>query len=50
VLDLRVRQPLSVGLSVYLDVKNLTNTKAVDSYEVRGLTVFAGVSLDFESY
>ncbi len=49
IVDMRVRQPLSEGLSVYLDLRNLTNTKAVDSYEVRGFTVFAGVSLDLES-
>ena len=46
---MRVRQPLRSGLSIYVDVRNLTNTKAVDSYEVRGTTVFAGVSLDLES-
>jgi len=49
VVDVRVRQPLRSGLSLYVDVKNLTNTKAVDSYEIRGVTVFAGISLDLES-
>jgi outer membrane receptor protein involved in Fe transport len=45
-LDLRLRQPLRRGLSVYLDLHNLLNTKAVDSYEVRGFTAFAGVRLE----
>ncbi len=49
IVDMRVRQPLRPGLSVFCDLRNLTNTKAVDSYEVRGTTVFVGVSLDLES-
>jgi outer membrane receptor protein involved in Fe transport len=49
VVDLRLRQPLRSGLTLYLDLNNLTNTKAVDSYEIRGFNAFVGVRYDFDS-
>jgi outer membrane receptor for ferrienterochelin and colicins len=48
VLDLRLRQPLREGLELYLDGTNLTDTKSVDSYEIRPRLLCVGVTLRFE--
>jgi outer membrane receptor for ferrienterochelin and colicin len=44
-LDARIAQPLPWwrNVEVYLDARNLTNTRVVDSYAVRGRTFFLGV-------
>jgi outer membrane receptor protein involved in Fe transport len=47
IIDLRVTQPLRRGLDLYLDLQNMTNEEAVDSYAIRGFTVFVGVRADF---
>jgi len=49
VLGMRLRQPIRAGLSVYIDLDNITNTKAVDSYEIRGFNAFVGVRYQFDS-
>ncbi|MEX2207073.1 MAG: TonB-dependent receptor [Myxococcota bacterium] len=50
VVGLRLRQPIRAGLSLYLDLDNVTNTKAVDSYEIRGFNAFVGVRYQFDSH
>lgn len=49
VIDLRLQQPIRPGLVLYADLKNLTNTDVVDSYEIRGRNVFVGLRLDLDS-
>jgi outer membrane receptor protein involved in Fe transport len=45
ILDARIVQPLPwwPNVQVYLDGKNLTNTRIIDSYAVRGRTFFVGI-------
>lgn len=43
VVDLRITQPVGDRYAVYLDLCNVTNTRVVDSYEVRGFNFFVGV-------
>lgn len=42
-LDLRLVQPLLPWLEVYVDLQNVTDERVIDSFAVRGRTVFAGV-------
>jgi outer membrane receptor for ferrienterochelin and colicin len=44
-LDARIAQPLPwwPNVEVYLDGRNLTNTRIIDSYAIRGRTFFVGV-------
>jgi outer membrane receptor for ferrienterochelin and colicins len=45
-MDVRIAQPLKPwfpNVEVYLDAKNLTNTRIIDSYAIRGRTFFVGV-------
>jgi outer membrane receptor for ferrienterochelin and colicins len=49
VIDLRLQQPIRPGLVLYADLKNLTNTDVVDSYEIRGRSFFVGLRLDLDS-
>jgi outer membrane receptor for ferrienterochelin and colicin len=48
-LDLRITQPIPRWnhVEVYLDARNLTNTRIVDSYAVRGRTFFVGVRVNW---
>jgi outer membrane receptor protein involved in Fe transport len=48
VVDLRFVQPLFRGISLYLDVENLTNEKVIDSYEIRARTLFLGLRYELE--
>jgi ferric enterobactin receptor len=49
ILDTRIMQPLPwwPNVSVYLDGKNLTNTRIIDSYAVRGRTFFVGIRVNW---
>lgn len=47
VVDLRVAQPLFGAHEIYLDVRNAFDRRVVDSYEIRGRTVFAGIRTSF---
>lgn len=42
-VGLRVTQPVGDRYAVYVDANNLTNTRVVDSYQVRGFNFFVGV-------
>jgi len=42
-LDFRVEQPIADWLSVYVDMHNVTDTRVVDSYVVRGRTFFGAI-------
>jgi outer membrane receptor protein involved in Fe transport len=46
-VDLRLLQPVWRSFSVYADLYNVTDTRVVDSYAVRGRTFFAGVRANF---
>jgi vitamin B12 transporter len=45
ILDARIAQPLPWwrNVELYVDLKNLTDTRVIDSYAVRGRTYFVGV-------
>jgi outer membrane receptor protein involved in Fe transport len=47
-VDLRLIQPLRHGLSLYLDVENLTNEDVIDSYEIRARTLFVGLRYELD--
>jgi outer membrane receptor for ferrienterochelin and colicins len=46
-LDMRILQPIGERFALYFDGLNLTNTRVVDSYVVRGRTFFGGVRANF---
>jgi outer membrane receptor for ferrienterochelin and colicins len=48
-LDVRIAQPLPrwPHVEVYLDAINLTNTRIIDSYAIRGRTFFVGIRASF---
>jgi outer membrane receptor for ferrienterochelin and colicins len=48
-LDVRIAQPLPrwPNVQVYLDAINLTDTRVIDSYAIRGRTFFVGVRASF---
>jgi outer membrane receptor for ferrienterochelin and colicins len=43
VADLRVTQPVGDRYAVYFDLRNFTNTRVVDSYQIRGINFFFGI-------
>jgi outer membrane receptor for ferrienterochelin and colicins len=47
--DLRVLQPVRPGLELYVDLENLGDERVVDSYPVRGRTVFFGLRARFDN-
>jgi outer membrane receptor protein involved in Fe transport len=46
-LDMRILQPIGKRFALYADFLNLTDTRVVDSYVVRGRTFFGGVRANF---
>ncbi|MCH2170251.1 TonB-dependent receptor [Myxococcota bacterium] len=46
-LDFRLLQPIGFNSSVYVDLRNATDNRAVDSYVVRGRTFFVGARTEF---
>lgn len=46
-LNLRIAQPVWRRVEVFLDARNLTNQRIVDSYAIRGRTFFIGVRATF---
>ena len=48
-LDMRILQPIGERFALYADCLNLTNTRVVDSYVVRGRTFFGGVRANFDA-
>ena len=49
-LDARLRQPIGAHSEIFLDGRNLTNQKTVDSYEVRGRRLIVGVRVEREDF
>jgi outer membrane receptor for ferrienterochelin and colicins len=49
VFDLRVLQPVRSWLDLYVDLDNLGDERVVDSYPVRGRTVFVGLRARFDT-
>jgi outer membrane receptor protein involved in Fe transport len=47
-LDMRMLQPIGKRFALYADFHNLTDTRVVDSYVVRGRSFFAGVRANFD--
>jgi outer membrane receptor for ferrienterochelin and colicin len=47
-VDLRLAQPLTRRISVYGDLYNVTDTRVVDSYVVRGRSFFVGLRGSFD--
>jgi len=43
VADLRVSQPIGERYTVYFDLNNFTDTRVVDSYQIRGRNFFVGI-------
>jgi len=47
IVDLRLAQPILDDHEIYVDVRNATDTRVVDSYDVRRRTFFVGVRTAF---
>jgi outer membrane receptor for ferrienterochelin and colicin len=48
VVDLRLLQPLYEGISLFVDVYNVSDTRIVDSYVVRGRSFLVGLRGSFQ--
>ncbi|MGH0033459.1 MAG: TonB-dependent receptor plug domain-containing protein [Myxococcota bacterium] len=47
-VDMRLTQVIGDHVQVYADVRNLTDEKTVDSYQIRGRTFFGGARIELD--
>jgi outer membrane receptor for ferrienterochelin and colicins len=47
-LDLRLSQPIGDRFEAFVDVRNVTDRRVVDSYQIRGRSFFVGLRANFD--